>query len=77
MNKFRHEIPKTQSEKIVIARSNYKGASLVDIRVHFKDDKDKWHPTKRGVSITLGKFEEVQLAFERIAEAIAAERKVA
>ena len=74
MNSFRHEIPKSQSEKIVIKRSDINGKSQVDIRIYFRNGDDSWHPTKRGISIQLRHLLEVRLAFEMLAEAIESEK---
>jgi hypothetical protein len=54
------EIRKSNSEKIVISKSVYRGRERVDIRVHYFDvDSGEWRPTKKGVSFQPELLEEV------------------
>ena len=42
---------KNNRETIVIADSDYNGTKLVDIRVHYTDEKGDLKPTRKGISI--------------------------
>ena len=45
------EIRKSNTEKIVISKSEYRGNERVDIRsYYFNVDAGEWRPTKKGVS---------------------------
>ena len=53
------EIAKNSIEKIMVSLSEYKGFTFVDIRVHYEDGTGEWKPTKKGVTITPDKIDEL------------------
>jgi len=58
-------IPRTPTEEIHIAISEYKGKKYLDMRVFYTTDGGaSWNPTKKGVTFTPDKLQEVQDAIE-------------
>lgn len=55
------EFEKHPGTKLIIRLTEWKGKKYVDIREWFADkqDKTKWIPTKKGVSIASDKFSEL------------------
>ena len=65
------EIIVSNTNKTVVSLDDYKGRKRIDIRDWFKKDTMKdWAPTKRGVSIDVGKASELTSIIERAEDAI-------
>lgn len=52
-------VEKSELEKIRIARSEFKGKDLVDIRTYFQAAEGEWHPTKKGINLSYEKISEL------------------
>jgi len=64
-NKLLAAIPRSATEEIHIAISEYKGKKYLDMRVFYTtDDGINWNPTKKGVTFTPEKLDEVKNAIE-------------
>ena len=58
-------IPRTATEQIQIQISEYKGKKYLDLRVYYTtDDGINWNPTKKGVTFSPDKLEELKQAIE-------------
>jgi len=63
---MRFELEKNPTEIIVIEDTEFKGRQLVQLRIHFLADEDKWLPTKKGVSFRRDQLDEVIDALTKI-----------
>ncbi|MBP6942295.1 MAG: transcriptional coactivator p15/PC4 family protein [Syntrophorhabdaceae bacterium] len=45
------EIPRSETEKILIQIREYKERKYIDCRIHFENDKQEWIPTKKGITL--------------------------
>jgi len=46
------EYEKSESERVVVQRKEYKGKDYVDARVHYLAGTDDWRPTKKGLCLS-------------------------
>jgi hypothetical protein len=56
---MRFELERSQTEKLIIEDSEFKGHQLVNLRIYFKADNDEWLPTKKGVTFRREQLDEV------------------
>ena len=56
---MRFELERSQTEKLVIEASEFKGRQLINLRIFFKADNDEWLPTKKGVTFRREQLDEV------------------
>jgi hypothetical protein len=59
---MRLELERSQTEKLVIEDTEFKGRQLINFRIFFLADNEEWLPTKKGVTIRRDQLDEV-LAF--------------
>ena len=58
-------IPRSATEEIQIAINEYKGKKYLDLRVYYTtDDGLNWNPTKKGVTFSPEKLEDLKSAIE-------------
>lgn len=58
-------IPRTETEQIHIQVNEYKGKKYLDLRVYYTTDGGvNWLPTKKGVTFSPDKLEELKSAIE-------------
>ena len=63
---MRHEIERSETEKLVIENSQYKGHDLVSLRIYFLSKEGEWLPTKKGVTFRLDQLDEVIDALNKV-----------
>ena len=56
---MRFELERSDTEKLVIESSNYKGHDLVALRIYFLSKEEEWLPTKKGVTFRREQLDEV------------------
>ncbi|MBU0982798.1 MAG: transcriptional coactivator p15/PC4 family protein [candidate division Zixibacteria bacterium] len=56
---MRFELDRSETEKLIIEDSNYKGHDLVTLRIYFLSKENEWLPTKKGVTFRLDQLDEV------------------
>jgi hypothetical protein len=56
---MRFEIERSETERLIIEDSEYKGHQLVSLRIYFLSKEDEWLPTKKGVTFRRDQLEEV------------------
>jgi hypothetical protein len=66
---MRFELERNPTEIIVIEDTEFKGHQLIQLRIHFLADEDKWLPTKKGVSFRRDQLDEVIDALTKIRDA--------
>ncbi|MFH0702637.1 MAG: transcriptional coactivator p15/PC4 family protein [bacterium] len=65
-NKLLAAITRTATEEIHIQINEYKGKKYLDLRVYYTtDDGLNWNPTKKGVTFSPDKLEELKEAIEK------------
>jgi len=69
MEKVAYEFDKGNEEVVRATVSEFAGKRRADLRIYFKGRNGDWHPTKRGVSLTIDMVEELQAAVNKLAEA--------
>jgi len=48
--------------------TGYRGRTFVDCRVFWKNDKDEWQPSKKGISLSAGVVDEVIAGLQKASE---------
>ncbi len=61
---MRFEIERSETEKLIIESSEYKGHDLVSLRIYFLSKENEWLPTKKGVTFRRDQLDEVLKALE-------------
>jgi lipopolysaccharide/colanic/teichoic acid biosynthesis glycosyltransferase len=56
---MRFELERSDTEKLVIEGSQYKGLDLVSLRIYFLSKDEEWLPTKKGVTFRREQLDEV------------------
>ena len=65
---MRFEIERTETEKLIIEGSEFKGRELVSLRIYFLSKEDEWLPTKKGVTFRRDQLDEVLGMLQKIKE---------
>jgi len=63
---MRFEFERSETEKLIIEDSEYKGRELVSLRIYFLSKEDEWLPTKKGVTFRRDQLDEVLEALKKI-----------
>jgi len=63
---MRFELERSETEKLVIESSEFKGRDLVSLRIYFLSKDDEWLPTKKGVTFRREQLDEVLEALNKI-----------
>lgn len=56
---MRFELERSDTEKLVIESSQYKGLDLVSLRIYFLSKDEEWLPTKKGVTFRREQLDDV------------------
>ncbi len=56
---MRFELERSETEKLIIEDSEYKGHELVTLRIYFLSKEEEWLPTKKGVTFRRDQLDEV------------------
>jgi hypothetical protein len=67
---FVHSFPKNPLEEVRSSLTVYKGKQYVDLRVYYKGDDGEFRPSKKGVTISLDLFPELEESVRKLKEAI-------
>lgn len=62
------KFPKNASEEIQTSYNQFNGNDLLDIRVFFEDDSGKYKPTRKGISLNVSQFAELEEAVRKAKE---------
>ena len=74
MEKVAYEFEKGNQELVRATVSDFAGKRRADLRVYFQTDDGAWHPTKRGLSVTVDMVAELKEAVGKL-EALANAKK--
>lgn len=65
-----HSFPKNPLEEIRASLTVYKGKDYVDLRVYYKGDDGEFHPSKKGLTLSLDLFPDLEEAVRKLREEI-------
>lgn len=65
-----HSFPKNPLEEVRASISVYKGKQYVDLRVYYKGDDGEFRPSKKGLTLSLDLFPELEQAVGKLSEVI-------
>jgi hypothetical protein len=65
-----HTFPKNPLEEIRASLTVYKGKQYVDLRVYYKGDDGEYHPSKKGLTVSLDLFPELEESMRKLREVI-------
>ena len=63
---MRIEMERSETERLFIEDSEFKGRELVSLRIYFLSKEDEWLPTKKGVTFRRDQLDEVIEALNKI-----------
>jgi hypothetical protein len=63
---MRFELERSETEKLIIESSEFKGRDLVSLRIYFLSKEQEWLPTKKGVTFRRDQLDEVLGALNNI-----------
>ena len=58
---------KSATERVEVVATQYRGRAFVNARVHFLGDDGEWHPTKKGLTLSLELAADVARAMLQVA----------
>jgi len=53
------EIERSDTERLRIETSNYKGSDFISVRIYYLADNGEWRPTKKGITVKPEKLDEL------------------
>jgi hypothetical protein len=65
-----HVFPKNPLEEIRSSITTFKGKQYVDIRIYYKGDDGEFHPSKKGVTLSVELFPELEAAMQKLKESL-------
>lgn len=65
-----HSFPKNPLEEVRSSVTVFKGKKYVDLRVYYKGDDGEFRPSKKGLTIALDLFPELEEAMRKLKEVI-------
>ena len=65
-----HHIEKRDDERVCFSVSEFKGRPYLSIRIHFRGDDDAWHPTKKGVTLSVEQLAEIEAGVAALRQAV-------
>lgn len=66
-----HTFPKNPLEEVRASVTVYKGKQYVDLRVYYKGDDGEFHPSKKGLTLSLDLFPDLEEAMRKLHDVIA------
>jgi len=74
-NEVIHSFQKNATEEVRVSLTEYLGHKLIDIRVYYQGEDNEFRPTKKGLSISVEKFSDLQEAIKN-AEKMLKKKKI-
>ena len=65
-----HSFPKNPLEEIRISLTVYKKKQYIDLRVYYKGDDGEFHPSKKGLTLSLDLMSDLEEAVRKAREVI-------
>jgi hypothetical protein len=61
-----HSFPKNPLEEVRASVTSYKGKQYVDLRIYYKGDDGEYHPSKKGLTLPLDLFPDLEEAMGKL-----------
>jgi hypothetical protein len=65
-----HTFPKNPLEEIRASVTVFKGKQYVDLRVYYKGDDGEYHPSKKGLTLSLDLFPDLEESVRKLRDVI-------
>ena len=65
-----HSFPKNPLEEIRISLTVYKKKQYIDLRVYYKGDDGEYHPSKKGLTLSLDLMSDLEEAVRKARDVI-------
>jgi len=65
-----HSFPKNPLEEVRSSVTSFKGKQYVDIRIYYKGDDGDFHPSKKGLTLSVELFPELETGLQKLKEAL-------
>jgi len=65
-----YTFPKNPLEEVRASLTVYRGKQYVDLRIYYKGDDGEYHPSKKGLTLSLDLFSELDKAVEKLREVV-------
>lgn len=62
------EIERNPTERLRVSLENFKGRDYIDLRIYYQEDNGEWKPTKKGVTVSPEKIDEIISFFSKAKE---------
>jgi hypothetical protein len=69
-SKILHSFPKNPLEEVRSSVTFFKGKQYVDIRIYYKGDDGEYHPSKKGLTLSVDLFPELEIGVQKLKEAL-------
>lgn len=56
---MKFELERSETERLIVESSEFKGRELVSLRIYFLSKEDEWLPTKKGVTFRRDQLDEI------------------
>ena len=66
-----HSFPKNPLEEVRASVTVFKGKQYVDLRIYYKGDDGEYRPSKKGLTLSLDLFPDLEEAVNKLHEVIA------
>lgn len=65
-----YSFPKNPLEEVRASVTAFKGKQYADLRIYYKGDDGEYHPSKKGLTLSLDLFSELEEAVRKLSEAV-------
>ena len=65
-----HSFPKNPLEEVRLSITVFKGKQYVDIRIYYKGDDGEFHPSKKGLTVAVELFPELETGLLKLKDAL-------
>jgi len=65
-----HSFPKNPLEEVRSSVTFFKGKQYVDIRIYYKGEDGEYHPSKKGLTLSVELFPELETGLQKLKEAL-------
>lgn len=65
-----YTFPKNPLEEVRASITVFKGKQYVDLRIYYKGDDGEYRPSKKGLTVSLDLFSELEQAVKKLSEVV-------
>lgn len=65
-----YTFPKNPLEEVRASITVFKGKQYVDLRIYYKGDDGEFYPSKKGLTLALDLFSELEQAVQKLSEVV-------